>query len=69
MTKQVFKIVGMHCTSCALTIDLDLEEEAGIKSAKTNYAKSIAEIEYDEQKISPQQIISVIAKSGYSATL
>jgi len=65
MTKQTFKISGMHCTACALNIDLDLEEVAGVKAATTNYAKQITEVEFDDAKISPEIIKSTIAKTGY----
>ncbi len=65
MTKLVFKISGMHCTSCALNIDLDLEDLPGIKSAKTSYARQETEIEFDPLKLSPQNIITAINKTGY----
>ena len=65
MTKQTFKSSGMHCTACALNIDLDLEEVAGVKAATTNYAKQITEVEFDDAKISPEIIKSTIAKTGY----
>ncbi len=38
--KVIFKIQGMHCTSCAMNIDGELEDTEGIKEAKTNYAKT-----------------------------
>lgn len=66
MTKQIFKITGMHCTACALNIDLDLEEVPGVKNSKTNYAKQITEVEYDDSKISSGLLKSTIAKTGYS---
>ncbi|KKU29294.1 MAG: Copper-translocating P-type ATPase [Candidatus Amesbacteria bacterium GW2011_GWA2_47_11b] len=59
------KITGMHCVACALNIDLDLEEVPGVKSAKTNYARQITEVEYDESKTSLEIIKSTIAKTGY----
>lgn len=65
MTKQVFKITGMHCTACALNIDLDLEEIPGVKSATTNYAKQQTAVEFDPAKVTPQTLISTIAKTGY----
>ncbi|MBI4991414.1 cation transporter, partial [Candidatus Gottesmanbacteria bacterium] len=37
--KLVFKISGMHCTNCALTIDMDLEETEGVKESNTSYAR------------------------------
>ena len=67
MTKKKFKITDMHCSSCALTIDMDLEDLDGVSKAQTSYAKSETEIEFDPQKISEQIILETIKKSGYSA--
>lgn len=58
----------MHCSSCALTIDMDLEDLAGIKSAQTSYAKEECEIEFDQDKINNKEVLEIIKKSGYSAT-
>lgn len=66
--KKKLKIEGMHCSSCAMNIDFDLEDIDGIKSAKTNYAKQESEIEYDEEKIELEVILEQIKKTGYSAS-
>ncbi len=63
MTKKTYKIDGMHCTSCALMIESDLED-AGVK-ATCNYAKEILEVEFDEQKIGEKKITEVVASAGY----
>ncbi|MBI2034928.1 MAG: heavy-metal-associated domain-containing protein [Candidatus Levybacteria bacterium] len=65
--KIVFKIEGMHCSSCAMTIDWALEETGGVKSAKTNYAKSQTEVAFDEEKATENDIIAVIKHEGYDA--
>ena len=57
----------MHCSSCALTIDMDLEDLDGIKSSRTNYAKAETEIELDPQIVSDTEIIETIRKTGYTA--
>ncbi|MDP3973444.1 MAG: heavy-metal-associated domain-containing protein [Candidatus Daviesbacteria bacterium] len=67
MRKRKFKITDMHCSSCALTIDLDLEDLEGVKFARTSYAKGETEIEFDSEKITDQVISETIKKSGYSA--
>lgn len=67
MVKKKFKITDMHCSSCALTIDMGLEDLEGVKSSRTNYAKSEAEIEFDSEKIGEEDIIATIKKSGYTA--
>lgn len=64
--KKKFKITDMHCSSCALTIDMDLEDLDGINQARTSYAKAETEIEFDEEKISDQKIIQTIKKTGYT---
>ncbi|HLD01549.1 MAG TPA: heavy-metal-associated domain-containing protein [Patescibacteria group bacterium] len=68
MKKLKFKIEGMHCTSCAMSIDGDLEDLLeGIKSACTSYAKQETEIEFEERKVKIEQIIQIIKDTGYSA--
>jgi copper chaperone CopZ len=68
MTTTKFQIRGMHCTGCAMTIEGALEDLPGVKTAKANYAKQIAEVEYDQTKVTEQQMIEAIQKAGYSAT-
>lgn len=69
MKKVVFKIVGMDCVACAINIDGDLEDTGRIKSAKTNYAKSQTEVEFDSENINEKEILEVIKKSGYTAKI
>lgn len=69
MKKITLQILDMHCTSCAMTIDGELEDKTGIKKSNTNYAKSHTEVEFDNDRISPNQIIAIIKKVGYDAKL
>lgn len=68
MKKIKLKIGGMHCVSCAMNIDFDLEDIDGVRVAKTSYAKAETEIEFDCNKISDEKIISQIQKTGYKAS-
>lgn len=67
MTKVIFKISGMHCTSCVINIDGELEDTEGIKESNTSYAKSITEVTFDEEKLTEKDIIGIIKKVGYEA--
>lgn len=68
--KTKLKIIGMHCTSCAMNIDGDLEDFVkGVKSAKTNYARQECEVEFEEEIVAVEQIITQIEKTGYQAEL
>lgn len=66
--KVVLKITGMHCASCAMNIDGDLEDYVkGVKSAKTHYAKQECEVEFEEEVAEIKQIITQIKETGYQA--
>jgi copper chaperone CopZ len=64
MIKKVYKIKDMHCTSCALVIESELED-IGVK-ARASYAKAEVEVEFEENKLSEKQVIAAIKKAGYS---
>lgn len=67
--KTTFKIIGMHCVSCAMSIDFDLEEVEGVKKAQTSYAGQVCEVEFDEEKTKIENLFKTIEKTGYKAQL
>ena len=66
VTKK-FKICDMHCVSCAMNIDFDLEDTEGVKKTSTSYAKSECVVEYEEEKLNENEIIDIIKNTGYKA--
>ena len=69
IVKKKLKIIGMHCSSCAMSIDMDLEDVLGVKEAKTNYAKQESEVEFDEEIVRVEDLIKSIEVTGYRAVL
>lgn len=69
MKKIKLRIEGMHCTSCAINIDFDLEDLNGVKNVKTSYAKEEAEVEFDDESIGINEILKTVEKTGYKAEL
>lgn len=67
MIKKKFRVQGMHCVGCAMTVDGALEDLAGVKSASTSYAKQVVEVVYDEKKVSEQALIEAVRQAGYTA--
>lgn len=65
--KLTFKILGMHCTSCAINIDMELEDTEGVLQSNTNYANQETEVKFDGDKIVDSEIINIIKKTGYEA--
>lgn len=62
---RILKLSGLHCPSCAIDIDLTLEDTPGVISAKTNYAKSELKVSFDATKTSYKQIKKTIKDLGY----
>jgi Cu+-exporting ATPase len=69
LTRLSLKTSGMHCSSCAVNIDLTLEDLPGVKTANTNYAKSITIIKFDSQEIDQQHLVQTIKKLGYQVNV
>ena len=63
MKKKTYKVMGMHCTSCAMVIESDLED-AGV-TAKCSYVKETLYVEFDDKKIDDELVKTVVKKSGY----
>ena len=65
MRTVTLKIVGMHCTSCAMNIDFELEDLKGVKEASTNYAKQKTVVTFDPNVVNLGKIIEVIKSLEY----
>lgn len=62
IVKKRLKISGMHCTSCAMNIDGELEDTEGVKESNTSYAKQETEVTFEPEKITTEKMISIIQK-------
>ncbi len=65
MKKISLPIKGMHCASCVTIIESRLKKAKGVFSVSVNLSLSKAQIEYDPQKISVNQIKEAIKETGY----
>ena len=58
-------VTGMHCASCALTIERSLSHAKGVKSANVNFANEHANIEFDPAKTNETELMKAVKKTGY----
>lgn len=65
MTKLVLKVKGMHCASCAILIDKLLAKQTGVSAVSTSYGAQKVALEFDETKITLEQIDGFVNKLGY----
>lgn len=65
--KQIFKITGMTCQHCVKNIEGALGELNGVKKSKVNLKKGNAQITYDPDMVSTEELINKIVETGYQA--
>ena len=64
-----FKIDGMTCAiGCAKTIEKELTQTSGVKSATIDFDKKLAKVEYDTNSQSPENLVKIVEKTGDGAT-
>ena len=68
MKKEIVDIgiSGMHCASCAQNLEKSLSNQNGIERASVNFGTESASVEFDDDKISIQQVVNTIKKSGFN---
>ena len=57
----------MHCVGCTIAVEGAIEDLPGVKSANANYARQIADVEFDESLVTAERIIATMERAGYSA--
>ena len=68
-TTIAFKVLGMTCTMCALTIEKQLSDQEGVTSANVNFALGNATVTYDPKRIAPKQLVQAIRDVGYDVDI
>ena len=63
--KTTIVISGMHCATCAQTIEKALSKTTGVLKASVNFASEKANVEFDKSKIDEASLNEVVKKSGY----
>ncbi len=69
MIKKTFKVPDMTCTNCAMKLESLEDTLDGVKEINASYHKLQMTVEYDETKLTDEQIIAAVKKKGYQAIL
>ncbi len=65
LAKAEFTIDGMTCAiGCAATIQKNLNKREGVRSAKVDYEKKLAMVEYDKTKLGFDDLAMTVVKTA-----
>lgn len=65
MKTTSFGIRGMHCSSCAVNIEGEINKLPGVTHSAVNFATEKAHVEYDESKVGLHDLHEATRKAGY----
>ena len=66
MAQENLKVTGMTCASCANAVEKSVSKIDGVKKAAVNFATEKLNVEFDEEKVSNEDIKAAVKDAGYS---
>jgi len=67
MLKQTFSVPDMTCSNCAMKLESLEDDFPAIQEINASYHKQQMTVEYDETKLTVDEIIIAVKKKGYQA--
>ena len=67
MKKVILAIDGMTCSACSTGLEKYLNKQDGIKQAVVNLVMNTASIEYDEKKLTLEDLNKFVEKAGFKS--
>ncbi len=63
--KITFRVPDMECPNCAMHLESLEDELPGVKRINASYKKQTMEVEFDEAKLTAEQIVAAANEIGY----
>ncbi len=60
-----YRVKGMTCVNCARTIEIALKKREGVRNVKVSFELGKVDVEFDENKITENEIKRTITELGY----
>jgi copper ion binding protein len=67
MITKTLLVTDMHCSNCAMKIESIEDDLPGVKQVSASYHKGQVRVEFDENRVTTDQIIAAIKDQGYTA--
>ncbi|MCB2194469.1 MAG: heavy metal translocating P-type ATPase [Bacteroidetes bacterium] len=63
--KETYQVEGMSCANCAQSVESILSALEGVDTANVNFAASTVFVEFNEQKVTPEDLEKAVESIGY----
>jgi copper chaperone CopZ len=68
LVSVMIPVEGMTCFTCELTVESSLKRLSGVQSAEAKANEGVAYVRYDPARVSLNDLLTAINKTGYHAT-
>ena len=65
LQKKTIPVVGMACSSCSAHVEKTLSSLEGMQAASVNLASRLALVEYDDARLTPEQMKAAVNAIGF----
>ena len=65
LQKRTIPVVGMACSSCSAHVEKTLSSLEGMQAASVNLASRLALVEYDDARLTPEQMKAAVNAIGF----
>lgn len=69
MANVKLRITGMTCGHCLAKVEKALKGVSGVYSAVVDLPDGEAEVDFDDDQVTPTQLIGAVQHAGYQAKL
>ena len=68
-TTKKYEVKGMTCAVCSTAVERSVKSLPGVESVDVNLLTNSMNVEYDDEKVSDDNIIKAVTDAGYRASL
>jgi copper chaperone CopZ len=69
MAKLMLKVTGMTCGHCQKRVESALAQVPGVFGAVVDLHAAVAEVDFDDDVATIEELEAAVAKAGYTASL
>jgi copper chaperone len=69
MASAKYKVTGMSCGHCRQKVERALKGITGVYSAVVDLQDGVAEVDFDDDAVTSQQLVTAVERAGYAARL
>ena len=65
MVEKEINVVGMHCPSCVMAVELCMKDLDGVEDAKASLDTNSVKVDYDPDKVTDEDLVGAVKEAGF----